>query len=458
MKKTVLIVFLLSVFKSKSQTIVPDMTSVSGNWTLSGSPYIIQGRATVPTGQTLTIAPGVQVKFASQTDIYNSAIWSPDTNAVGSLRVNGGIIAVGNATDTIAFIANGSGYWGSLFITNDTNSGSAFSYCKFKNMYQLYGYNSSLGVTEGYNGLSYPSNINFSLLHNLFEDNQWSLTLGGSSYLQLKIGYSVFKNNVDSFSKPIPASTFIERGYIYNCVFDNSIICGSDLIIVNSIFKNSAGTAIYHSSFAPPTCKIINSIFYNNGKPFTGAYDVGIFNSIFMNNVDYDTACGYCNWKLNNSVFDGPIKGTWITNTFNYQNTNLVSPINGNFHLLSSSICINSGDTTGISTSIPSIDLDENPRYLGVIDIGPYEFNPNNSINQFELSNSKVYPNPATDKLYIETKEEDIKEIKLYDVLGKEQLSTTKKEMDISSLSNGVYFITVRANESFFSKKIIVQH
>jgi hypothetical protein len=93
-----------------------------------------------------------------------------------------------------------------------------------------------------------------------------------------------------------------------------------------------------------------------------------------------------------------------------------------------------------------------------VIDIGPYEFNPNNSINQFELSNSKVYPNPATDKLYIETKEEDIKEIKLYDVLGKEQLSTTKKEMDISSLSNGVYFITVRANESFFSKKIIVQH
>jgi hypothetical protein len=69
-----------------------------------------------------------------------------------------------------------------------------------------------------------------------------------------------------------------------------------------------------------------------------------------------------------------------------------------------------------------------------------------------------VYPNPAIDKLYIETKEEDIKEIRLYDVLGKEQLSTTKKEIDISSLSNGVYFITVRANESFFSKKIIVQH
>jgi hypothetical protein len=69
-----------------------------------------------------------------------------------------------------------------------------------------------------------------------------------------------------------------------------------------------------------------------------------------------------------------------------------------------------------------------------------------------------VYPNPAIDKLYIETKEEDVKEIKLYDVLGKEQLSTTKKEIDISSLSNGVYFITVRANESFFSKKIIVQH
>jgi hypothetical protein len=34
-----------------------------GPWTLVGSPYIVVGEVTVPAGQTLTIEPGVQVRF-----------------------------------------------------------------------------------------------------------------------------------------------------------------------------------------------------------------------------------------------------------------------------------------------------------------------------------------------------------------------------------------------------------
>jgi hypothetical protein len=69
-----------------------------------------------------------------------------------------------------------------------------------------------------------------------------------------------------------------------------------------------------------------------------------------------------------------------------------------------------------------------------------------------------VYPNPATDKLYIETKEEDVKEIRLYDVLGKEQLSTTKKEIDVSTIPNGIYILHAKINEGVLIKKVVVQH
>ncbi|HEY5922584.1 MAG TPA: MopE-related protein, partial [Kofleriaceae bacterium] len=37
--------------------------SVSGTWDVAGSPFIVQGDVTVPTGQTLTIAAGVEVRF-----------------------------------------------------------------------------------------------------------------------------------------------------------------------------------------------------------------------------------------------------------------------------------------------------------------------------------------------------------------------------------------------------------
>jgi hypothetical protein len=42
--------------------------------------------------------------------------------------------------------------------------------------------------------------------------------------------------------------------------------------------------------------------------------------------------------------------------------------------------------------------------------------------------------------------------------LGKEQLSTTKKEIDISGLDEGVYFLEVKTADSITTKKIIVQH
>src|ERR1051326_1729828 len=68
----------------------------------------------------------------------------------------------------------------------------------------------------------------------------------------------------------------------------------------------------------------------------------------------------------------------------------------------------------------------------------------------------KVYPNPVSEKVFIDIKNKA--EITLFDVYGREILKTQQKELNVSNLPNGVYFIRVTAKQAIASKKIIVRH
>jgi hypothetical protein len=85
-------------------------------WKKESSPYIIPRNTLLDSGYTLTIQPGVIVRFAANT----------------YLRVNGTLSAVGDAGDSIIFTAHTSsprqGFWDTIAI----NGAATFKYCKLK--------------------------------------------------------------------------------------------------------------------------------------------------------------------------------------------------------------------------------------------------------------------------------------------------------------------------------------
>ena len=58
-----------------------------------------------------------------------------------------------------------------------------------------------------------------------------------------------------------------------------------------------------------------------------------------------------------------------------------------------------------------------------------------------------IYPNPVSDKLYIET-EVEIEEVVVYDVFGRQQVTEIPSHqgdlsIDVADLNSGVYFVKV---------------
>ena len=70
------------------------------------------------------------------------------------------------------------------------------------------------------------------------------------------------------------------------------------------------------------------------------------------------------------------------------------------------------------------------------------------------------YPNPVTNgKVYISSKLNADKQIAIFDVLGKKVLQTllTSKELNVATLSPGVYIIKIEEGDATATRKLIVR-
>jgi len=69
-----------------------------------------------------------------------------------------------------------------------------------------------------------------------------------------------------------------------------------------------------------------------------------------------------------------------------------------------------------------------------------------------------VYPNPANNRIQVISGSSKIILISIYDMLGKEMINATEKEIDVSNLQEGIYFMQIKTSEGIATKKIIIQH
>ena len=80
--------------------------------------------------------------------------------------------------------------------------------------------------------------------------------------------------------------------------------------------------------------------------------------------------------------------------------------------------------------------------------------------NKQTIDGLAIYPNPVSNgKIFVTSKSGENKDVSIYDVLGKLifQASMSSKELNISSVSPGVYIIKVHENEATATRKLIVR-
>jgi plastocyanin len=87
---------------------------------------------------------------------------------------------------------------------------------------------------------------------------------------------------------------------------------------------------------------------------------------------------------------------------------------------------------------------------------------PTNVQESKTLKEVSIYPNPSSDKVFINLNGRTAKETALFDITGKKMSVyfgsvANGLVLDVSSLAKGVYFVNIKVGEAVITKKLIVE-
>ncbi len=394
-----------------------DKTATQSNtWIVANSPYILTEHYVIAQNETLIIEPGVEVRFA---------------NGV-QMDVRGTLIAEGTETDTILFTSNTgntpSSWWG-VSVKNTLGGNASIDYCKFE-----------YAQTAVYEDCCYGGLV--SIDHSSFISNETAI--GGYSGDATPVSNCYFSGNTYCL-------TSADKD-VSDCLFENNeygLFETERINVSNSTFRNHSEVALYGGRGLVSDCIIESNEI--GIKSFFEGFEV------FNNNVSFNDIGIVLG---NDGSFVAPIDSNMICHnqTYNIKHTNDVD-----VELFSNCWC--EWDSTTVEDKLydgwDNIDL-------GLIDYILYSedcitpiFQTNKregTVYYFDVnvelhknSDVVVYPNPASDKLFIETTG-IIEEITIRNHTGQSVMALStglnaNVNIELSILKNGLYIVEIRLSD-----------
>ena len=407
-------------------TIIFGQTQISGginedtDWTIENSPYIITGNTVVFGKNTLTIEPGVVIKFEDNVQ----------------LRIQGKLTAIGNESDTIIFTSNNPnpkyGAWNEIYFEFEAECQLEFAKFEYAKNSLRFNYIKSTSQMKNlvFSNNSFAVNGNrglrgFSFKNVRFINNDIGI---GEAYGGVKLTNCLFDSN--RIGAELLASS------VDNCQFLNNSeigLTGHTSTIRNSRFEfNNIGLEQSFSG-GPQSSKMIgNNISNNNiGLSITGKNPKAVFkNNKICNNqiLNVDNTSSYSGHDLSDNC--------WCTEDIN----EIENKINHGLDDINVGVVI----FEPIATECEF-----------VTDIN------NHSSVDYKI---EIFPNPANNYLNIDLTDIAYPEsVSIYDQIGNliESISFTKGtinkiyKFDVSQYPTGVYFIKIRNKKKEIKVKFI---
>ncbi|HAW52602.1 MAG TPA: hypothetical protein DCX54_09800 [Flavobacteriales bacterium] len=455
--KTHLTAVLLCLFlmaQLHAQTNVSGSIVSNATWTKANSPYIVTGNIAVFAGVSLTIEPGVEVRFNSSTQI--------------EFRDNASLYANGTITDSITFTSNQSNPQMNDWLGLDLQLIDVFEFSYARLEY------AETGI-EG-QGLSYPTS-NIKIEHSRFYRNKVALDIvyhrfiSVCSFIENRVGITeVGEGSVISDCSFIQNYEGIQGSGASNpSTVRSSDFCGNhigmsgvDSVIVCTIVNNDTGIAGQRNAYWLDNVIAFNHLGFEaglkNGDVLQGSF-------VFKNNVG--------------GAFTFVSGGYQFTDFTICENTLYDAIAVNSFKFNLSGICWCSTDSSVIANKI--YDGYDNVS-LGLINFMPFTScnssalpsDPDTNCNDIgtdiehigiQETSNLIYPNPASNQvtLVFEQKGKGLVQIFRNDgvLVYRIQVNDSMRQLkiDVSGIPDGLYILKVVQNDGGTSmNKLIVSH